>query len=124
MLSDLVPKIGFLRAAIILHKFLLVNVMRLPVAFFDVNPTGRLLSRFSKDIDDIDGRLPRCLDSLIFFSIEVICITINNIFMFIITHAVTNLQMYVSSPKNLTSTKKHIHTWKIRITQTQLFTAY
>ena len=92
--------------------------MRLPVAFFDVNPTGRLLSRFSKDIDDIDGRLPRCLDSLVFFTIEVICITINN---FLCSQAVTTYKcMY--HPLILISIKTYSH--ENQNHQTQLFTAY
>jgi ABC-type multidrug transport system fused ATPase/permease subunit len=69
--SDLVPKLGFLKACIELHRVLLHNVLRLPMAFFDVNPMGRLLARFSKDIDTVDGPLPRQIDGLIFFSFEV-----------------------------------------------------
>ena len=37
-----------------LHANLLANVLRLPVSFFDRTPTGRILNRFSHDIDQID----------------------------------------------------------------------
>lgn len=45
-------------AAALLHKELLQNVLRLKLSFFDVNPIGRLISRFSKDIDIIDQHIP------------------------------------------------------------------
>jgi len=45
-------------AAAKLHNFVLKNVMRLPMSFFDTTPSGRILSRFSGDIIGIDMRLP------------------------------------------------------------------
>lgn len=71
VLSDLLPKIGGLRASTELHRILLANIMRLPMTFYWVNPTGRILVRFSKDIDVVDGPLPRQLDSLAFFALQV-----------------------------------------------------
>lgn len=32
--------------------------MRLPSAFFDTTPSGRILGRFSNDINAVDQRLP------------------------------------------------------------------
>ncbi|KAK9886059.1 hypothetical protein WA026_014841 [Henosepilachna vigintioctopunctata] len=51
--------IGTLTAAKLLHDLLLSNVMRAPTTtFFDVTPIGRILNRFSRDIDVLDNVLP------------------------------------------------------------------
>ena len=34
-----------------IHKIMVLNVMRSPMAFFDVTPSGWILNRFSKDMD-------------------------------------------------------------------------
>jgi ABC-type multidrug transport system fused ATPase/permease subunit len=48
-----------IRSARILHNHLLGNVLRLPQAFFDTTPLGRILNRFSKDQYTVDEVLPR-----------------------------------------------------------------
>jgi len=35
-----------------MHNRALENVMHAPMLFFDSNPTGRILNRFSKDLDE------------------------------------------------------------------------
>ncbi|XP_065155853.1 multidrug resistance-associated protein 1 isoform X1 [Atheta coriaria] len=50
--------VGALRAARQLHDYVLTNAMRTPLAFYDVTPIGRILNRFSKDIDTVDTVLP------------------------------------------------------------------
>lgn len=70
-LADLLPKLACLTAAQAIHSTFLHNVLQLPMSFYDTNPKGRLLSRFSKDIDTIDGQLPRQLDGLAFFALQV-----------------------------------------------------
>ncbi|CAE7216653.1 unnamed protein product, partial [Rhizoctonia solani] len=46
-----------LRASRQLYEKMLRSVMRSPSRFFDKTPSGRILNRFSKDIDTIDGGL-------------------------------------------------------------------
>ena len=45
----------------LIHNRLLVNILRLPMLFFDTTPSGRILDRFSKDIYIIDELIPRAV---------------------------------------------------------------
>lgn len=67
----LAPWLGTLRAGRILHRELLVNIMRLPLRFFDTTPVGRIMSRFSKDIESLDTTLPELFDAYIWCIFEV-----------------------------------------------------
>jgi ABC-type multidrug transport system fused ATPase/permease subunit len=61
-MHTLSSSIGGLKAAKLLHQSLLSNVMHLPVTtFFDVTPVGRILARFSSDVNVLDGVLPHLL---------------------------------------------------------------
>ncbi|XP_045924008.1 ATP-binding cassette sub-family C member 3 isoform X3 [Micropterus dolomieu] len=53
---------SMLQAAKLMHHNLLQGVLRAPQAFFESTPTGRLLNRFSKDIDTIDSHIPDNID--------------------------------------------------------------
>ncbi|XP_045495077.1 multidrug resistance-associated protein 1 isoform X2 [Colias croceus] len=60
--SSLALYLGTLVAARALHAQLLAGVLRAPsIGFFDCTPTGRLLNRFSKDVDVLDNVLPMTL---------------------------------------------------------------
>ncbi|KAJ3073805.1 Multidrug resistance-associated protein 1 [Podochytrium sp. JEL0797] len=50
--------IGGIRAAKNLHEEALNRILHAPVSFFDTNPLGRVLNRFSRDQDVIDNTLP------------------------------------------------------------------
>lgn len=41
-----------------LHNKMLFQVSRAPLHFFDANPLGRIITRFSKDVAILDNRLP------------------------------------------------------------------
>ncbi|XP_049917380.1 multidrug resistance-associated protein 5 [Epinephelus moara] len=49
---------GTLRASSKLHDQLFHKILRCPMKFFDTTPTARILNRFSKDLDEVDTRLP------------------------------------------------------------------
>lgn len=46
-----------LKAAVILHRVILSNILKCPCSFFDVTPKGRILARFSNDLETIDSRI-------------------------------------------------------------------
>ncbi|CAH0714288.1 unnamed protein product, partial [Brenthis ino] len=60
--SSLALYLGSLAAARALHAGLLAGVLRAPsIGFFDCTPVGRVLNRFSKDVDVLDNVLPMTL---------------------------------------------------------------
>ncbi|XP_072401345.1 multidrug resistance-associated protein 1 isoform X11 [Diabrotica undecimpunctata] len=56
--SDVGIQLACLTAAVVMHNKLLSGVFRAPMAFFDTVPIGRVLSRFSKDVEVVDDELP------------------------------------------------------------------
>lgn len=62
MFIGLMKGIGIARQLLLgssrLHDTMFRKVMRCPVSFFDVTPPGRILQRFSKDMDELDVRVP------------------------------------------------------------------
>ncbi|XP_061394479.1 multidrug resistance-associated protein 1 isoform X3 [Musca vetustissima] len=68
----LAPWLGTLRAGRIIHKEFLISIMRLPLKFFDTTPIGRIMSRFSKDIESLDTTLPELFDAYIWCMFEVL----------------------------------------------------
>lgn len=58
-ISTLALYIGTLNAARYLHNSLLHTVMRAPTTtFFDVTPVGRIINRFSHDVETVDNEFP------------------------------------------------------------------
>ncbi|XP_040353874.1 ATP-binding cassette sub-family C member 12 isoform X4 [Herpailurus yagouaroundi] len=47
-----------LMASCSLHDRVFDKILESPMSFFDTTPTGRLMNRFSKDMDELDVRLP------------------------------------------------------------------
>lgn len=71
-----------LQASINLHDHIFRGISRATMFFYNNNPSGRILNRFSKDISSIDTLIPPalmdCLASLLeFVAIVVIVVTVN-----------------------------------------------
>ncbi|KAE8744038.1 ABC-transporter, subfamily C member 08 [Frankliniella occidentalis] len=69
-----------LRASSILHNELFKKISRGPMVFFESNPIGRLQNVFSRDMDEVDSRLPGTVENLISnfwilsFAILIVCV--------------------------------------------------
>ncbi|XP_068141679.1 multidrug resistance-associated protein 1 isoform X2 [Drosophila tropicalis] len=70
--SDLIPALGGLHASIVLHSMLLQHVMRAPMNVHDTTPVGRILSRFSKDIETVDQKMPQVINDSLWCAFEVL----------------------------------------------------
>ena len=57
--------IGMVRASTEMHSKLIENLLKAPMSFFDTTPLGRIVNRFSKDMDDIDLVIPYVLKDLV-----------------------------------------------------------
>ncbi|KAL8585023.1 hypothetical protein ACOMHN_043659 [Nucella lapillus] len=64
--------LGARRASGRLHAGLLDSILRLPMVFFDTTPLGRVVNRFSKDVDTLDSSIPPSLQMFINCTIKVI----------------------------------------------------
>ena len=60
------------RASKNMHATLLYSIFRAPMNFFDTTPTGRILSRFSKDMHTIDQELSDFIDFVLFMTLNVL----------------------------------------------------
>ncbi|KAF9376144.1 hypothetical protein BGX21_003578, partial [Mortierella sp. AD011] len=56
-----------IRASKTLYDRLMTRVLRMPMSFFDTTPMGRIVNRFSSDMNSIDGQLPEEWNDLITF---------------------------------------------------------
>ncbi|XP_044597667.1 multidrug resistance-associated protein 1 isoform X7 [Cotesia glomerata] len=69
---DLAPQLGCWLAARQMHLVMLRGMMRASLTFFDTTPTGRIISRFAKDVDVLDTSLPQQISDCVYCSFEVI----------------------------------------------------
>lgn len=56
---SLIISLQGLKAGKEIHNRLLKSVLRAPMSFFEENPVGRILNRFSRDLEAIDLTIPR-----------------------------------------------------------------
>ncbi|XP_069125383.1 multidrug resistance-associated protein 1-like [Argopecten irradians] len=58
----------------IFHAMILANMLASPIQFFDTTPLGRIMNRFSKDIDTIDTMIPRICESWLHCLLRVVSV--------------------------------------------------
>jgi len=51
---------------------MLSAVLRAPLTFFETTPAGRILNRFSRDIETVDTRLPELMESWLLSAFNVL----------------------------------------------------
>ncbi|KAK7866924.1 hypothetical protein R5R35_001662 [Gryllus longicercus] len=72
VLASVMTFVGGLKAARVIHLELLKNMMKTPLGFFDVTPVGRILNRFSKDVDTLDTVLPMIIRGFLSCLVSVV----------------------------------------------------
>ena len=55
-----------------LHRIAITSVMRAPMSYFETTPIGRIMNRFSKDIDTIDNTLSDSMRMFLMTSANVL----------------------------------------------------
>ncbi|KAJ2726275.1 hypothetical protein GGI07_000752, partial [Coemansia sp. Benny D115] len=61
-----------IQASTKIHENMLYGVLRSPMSFFDVTPLGRILNRFSSDLQRCDEALPRSVSIMVNTMVNVI----------------------------------------------------
>ncbi|XP_074929938.1 ATP-binding cassette sub-family C member 12 [Chelonoidis abingdonii] len=86
-----------LKASSLLHDDVFYKILLSPMSFFDTTPTGRLMNRFSKDIDELDVRLPFHAENFLqqFFMVLSILIIIAIVFPFLLIAVVVLATIFV-----------------------------
>ncbi|XP_062967664.1 ATP-binding cassette sub-family C member 12 isoform X4 [Cynocephalus volans] len=71
-----------LMASSSLHDRLFDKILKSPMSFFDTTPTGRLMNHFSKDMDELDVRLPFHVENFLqqFFMVVFILVILAAVF--------------------------------------------
>ncbi|KAJ8713564.1 hypothetical protein PYW07_013934 [Mythimna separata] len=86
-----------MRSSVKLHNQMFSNILSATMRFFDTNPSGRILNRFSKDMGVVDEILPRMfLDTIQIFMVMMgilVMVAIVNPYM-LLTTAVCAIFMY------------------------------
>lgn len=87
-----------MRSSVALHNSMFTNIMQATMRFFDTNPSGRILNRFSKDMGILDEFLPR----MYIESIQSIMVTLGILIMVaivspisLVTTGVCSIFMYL-----------------------------
>ncbi|KAL2912810.1 Transporter of the ATP-binding cassette (ABC) [Polyrhizophydium stewartii] len=73
-LVNLLYALGSYRASKEMHAALLVRILNAPMRFFDTTPIGRILNRFSKDIECVDSELGESARQFMRSVFEGLCI--------------------------------------------------
>ncbi|XP_048757959.2 multidrug resistance-associated protein 1-like isoform X1 [Ostrea edulis] len=76
IIATLALYIGNIHAGKTLHASLVKNILASPMMFFDTTPLGRILNRFSKDMDVLDTQIGRIYESWLSCLLKVISVPI------------------------------------------------
>ena len=98
------------RASDRIHKSLLHRILRGPMSFFDTNPTGRILNRFSSDIDILDSNIPNEINDCLwcFFDVMAIIVVITSATPMFITVLVPIGILYILVTKLYMTTARQV----------------
>lgn len=78
ILATLTMYVATTDAAANLHKNLLQKILKWPAYMFDITPIGRIINRFSYDVDVLDNTLPFTLRQLFLLGGQVcVCLLFN-----------------------------------------------
>lgn len=66
----------YVRAAKKFHESILFSILRSNMQFFESTPIGRILNRFSKDIEVTETRIPDFLRTLVRHSLNVLSVVV------------------------------------------------
>ncbi len=90
---------GLINCSSNLHTAMLTSLLKAPVRFFDVNPAGRILNRFAKDIGCMDEVLPPTLveaGQYIMFTISIlVLVSVANVWVIGASVPFTALSLYL-----------------------------
>lgn len=110
-----------------LHDTIFNNVVNATMRFFDTNPSGRILNRFSKDIGNIDEMLPKVIldagqillsmvGSLVLITIVkayfLILVGVVGVFFFILRHIFLKSSKNIKRLEGICKSKPYCVAWK------------
>ena len=92
---------GRIKASRNLHSHLLNRIMRCPMSFFDTTPLGRIVNRFSRDVDTVDVLIPGNIEFWLYCSFTVLStlIVVRCSFTIQIIHFFTPLEKRIAEKK-------------------------
>lgn len=67
LVTNMSAQLVSLRSVKVFHNTMIDNIVQCPMRFFDANPIGRIINRFSSDMGVIDKKLPVTLPVLLRF---------------------------------------------------------
>lgn len=74
LLACFIQAFGSVMASRRLHQCLLLNILHSPMVFFETTPLGRIVNRFSKELDTIDDRVPRSIITFLRSTLEMVAV--------------------------------------------------
>ena len=90
-----------LKCAERLHDKMVVAILRAPVLFFDSNPVGRILNRFSNDIGCVDELLPKtflaAMQRLLAISTQILVTAATNVWLIFVVVPISVMVVFLSN---------------------------